>query len=52
MGKNFVGQFFVVEVDYPKACADDGILAKYVFAIKALERSKLLGVYFHSLQSN
>ena len=35
-----------------KACADDGILMKKIFAIKASERSKLLGVYFHSSQQN
>ena len=31
-----------------KACADDGILVKYIFAIKASECSKRLEVYFHS----
>ena len=33
-----------------KACGDDGISLKQIFAIKVLERSKLLGVYFHSSQ--
>ena len=31
---------------------DEGILVKQVFPIKASERSKLLGVYFHNSQPN
>ena len=50
--KNLVGWVIFPGGRLSKACADDGILVNSIFAIKSLEHSKLLGVYFYSSQPN